>query len=97
MFDTYNVSRDDSTDLALYLQHAVRNGAVLVGVTGDEPMSNLAPALSTLRAAGVYVGDVRLAGSFAFVVQKGCVHKTVYIKTLSNIVSAVKLDVRISG
>lgn len=65
-FDTY-LDEAQSRDLATYINY-LRKGALLVGVTGDEPTAHLGPALSLLRAAGVEVADIQYRGSFAFVI-----------------------------
>jgi len=93
-FDTW-ASAADAADLTAYLQYGVRDGAVLVGVTGDEPMTQLGPTQTTLRALGVYVGDVPVHGNFAFVVQKGFSYKTIFAK--GNLAAPAKIDVRLKG
>jgi hypothetical protein len=82
-------------DLTTYLSY-VRKGAILVGVTGDEPTSHLSPALSLLRAAGVDVTDVQYRGSFAFVIQLGYPEKTIYAKS-PNAALYTMLNLTITG
>ena len=72
----------DATMLATYIQ-SVPNNTVLVAITGDEPMTNLQPALDTIAAIGAPVADVTARGSFVFVAQKGYAYKTVLRKSCS--------------
>ena len=92
-FDTW-ASSTDALDLSTYLQY-VRDGALLIGVTGDEPMQQLSPVLALLRAAGVFVDRVPYRGNFAFVIQKGFSYKT--ITSMGTLTSPAKVDVRIKG
>lgn len=78
-FDTH-IGAAPTQDLVNYINY-VRTGALLVGVTGDEPMLNIGSALSLLRVAGVEVADVQNRGSFAFVIQIGYPEKTVFAKS----------------
>lgn len=94
-FDTY-ISAGESNDLREYLQW-VHDGALIVGVTGDEPSANLGPALSILKAAGVWVGDVKFRGNFAFVMQKGYPQKTHMAKSVTNGVPFSLLEVSVHG
>lgn len=92
-FDTW-FSSLDANDLSAYMQY-VRDGAVLVGVTGDEPMQQLSPALTMLRAAGIFVNDVPYRGNFAFVIQKGFAYKTVTSKGV--LVNPARIDIQLTG
>jgi len=80
-FDTYHLS-NAATELSNYLQ-TLNNGSVIVGVTANEPTYWLYNAWPTLRQFGVEVSDVKFAGSFAFIVQKGYPVKTVLRKVLT--------------
>lgn len=92
-FDTW-ASSSDAADLSAYMLY-VRDGAVLVGVTGDEPMQQLAPAQPTLRVAGIFVNDVPYRGNFAFVTQKGFAYKTVTSKGV--LVTPARIDIQLTG
>jgi len=81
LFDTHN-STDNARHLSDYL-HQVNHGSVIVGVSADEPSSQLSSALSTLRQFGVEVADVQFRGSFAFIAQKDYPVKTVLSKALT--------------
>ena len=94
-FDTF--TEGASKDLVAYLDN-LHTGALLIGVTGDEPTGRLKSALSWLQAAGVQVGDVRWRGSFAFVIQIGYPENTVYAKSINNTVSrTTDLNVTVTG
>ena len=80
-FNTH-ASASAATDLKNYLD-GLSDGDLVIGVTGDEPSSNLANALSTLSAWGANVDDVGYRGSFAFVAQKGFASKTILDKVLT--------------
>ena len=70
-FDTFG-DEDDSqvNELVDYLR-VMPHGALVVGVSGDEPRSGLGPALSSLKAVRIIVDDVHEWGSFAFAMQVG--------------------------
>ena len=74
-------------DLSNYLLQ-VSQGAIIVGVTADEPAYYLAKALPTLQQLGVDVSNVAFRGLFAFVAQKGFPAKTQLRKTLNEQESA---------
>jgi len=74
-------------DLSNYLLQ-VSQGAIIVGVTADEPTYYLARALPTLQQLLVDVSDVGYRGSFVFVAQKGFPAKTQLRKTLNEQESA---------
>jgi Interleukin-like EMT inducer len=93
LFDTW-ASSSDAADLSAYMQY-VRDGAVLVGVSGDEPMQQLSPAQTTLRAAGIFVDDVPYRGNFAFVAQKGFAYKTVTSKGVLD--APARIDIQVTG
>ena len=80
-FDTWGDSSQGGL-LNSYLQ-GLSDGAVIVGVTGDEPTSNLGDAMATLQGLGVEVSDVGFRGSFVFVAQKGSPTKTQQAKVLT--------------
>lgn len=80
-FDTHASSKS-ARKLRDYM-HQLKSGAVIVGVTADEPSKKLSSALSTLQEFGVDVDDVRYRGSFAFVAQKGYPYKTALNKVLT--------------
>ena len=78
-FDTFD-STSAAINLSTYL-HQVNSGRIIVGVTADEPTTNLARALPALRQLGVDVSDVQYRGAFVFVAEKGSPTKTVLRKT----------------
>jgi len=59
----------------------------VVGVSGDEPRTNLRNALPALQNIGVDVSDVNLRGSFGFVAQKGFPDKTVLRKAVTEVLA----------
>jgi len=79
--DTH-ASEEDAKQLATFLD-TMTDGQIVIGLTADEAMSNLSPALPALSQLGVDVADVENRGSFAFIVQKGYLEKTVISKVLS--------------
>ena len=94
-FDTWwNVTK--AHDLIAYLEY-IRMGALVIGVTGDEPMRYLEPAFPRLRLAGVHVEDVKIRGSFAFVIQTGYPENTMFVKSTTNARRTVQLTTSISG
>ena len=66
-----------------YLSNQKTKGTIVLGMTSDEPRSNLGPALNALLEAGIDVKDVGHRGMFAFVMQKGYPAKTVLVKSNS--------------
>ena len=74
-FDTWA----SSSSLITYLEN-LANGTILLGVTCDEPYSNLAPAFPILLSMGLDVTDVGYRGMFAFVLQKEYPEKTILAK-----------------
>jgi len=80
-FDTF-ARQSISTEMSNYLQ-ALNRGAIIVGVTADEPTNNLSPALQTLREMGADVADVQYRAAFGFVAQKGFAGKTVLRKAIT--------------
>jgi len=80
-FDTL-ASSSVARALRDYLR-GVDNGVVIVGVTADEPSTNLNIAAPALQELGVEVSDVRWRGSFVFVAQKGYPYKAVFDKVLT--------------
>ena len=94
-FDTH-ANTAASQDLAAYVKY-VHSGAILVGVTGDEPMASLAPAVETLRVAGIPVADVQYRGNFAFIIQKGYPGNVVVRKGITNTVSPAVFSVKLHG
>ena len=94
-FDTCGYEQA-AINLAEYLQ-SMPIGSVLLGVTGDSASENLQPAVGTLAAAGVDVGDVQSRGSFAFAIQIGHNDKTVFTKSLNNIVPPARINFRVEG
>ena len=80
-FDTW-ASSTAASKLSSYLQQ-LSDGAVIVGLSGDDAKRYLAGALPTLQQLGVDVGDVESRGTFAFVAQKGYPAKTVQRKVLT--------------
>jgi len=94
-FDTWwNIS--GTHDFISYFDY-FHTGALLIGVTGDEPTRYLEPALPRLRAAGVRVEDVQFRGSFAFVTQIGHPENTQFIKSLTNEQRTKQMRVSIRG
>jgi len=81
-FDTWAWATAAS-ELKSYLRQ-MNNGAVIVGVSGDDPTKHLADALPALQELGVEVGDIQHRGTFAFVAQKGHPENTVQRKVLSS-------------
>jgi hypothetical protein len=94
-FDTWE-STNDANKFVDYFQY-IRDGAVMVGVTGDEPRRALDPALQTLEVAGVDVRDVQIRGNFAFVLQKGYTENTVMRKALNCTEEPAHISVLITG
>lgn len=96
-FDTY-VSQDNASDLVAYLKY-LHAGTLVIGVTGDEPRGELDHALVSLRAAGIYVDDVKPWGRFAFVIQIGYPQKTQFVKAIDNTgnLPVSQLNVTITG
>jgi len=80
-FDTLH-SEGNAVLLRDYLNRQ-KAGALLVGVTADEPRHGLTPALATLNGLGVDVSDVAYRGAFAFIAQKGFASKTVLRRALT--------------
>jgi hypothetical protein len=91
-----HLSGEHAADLAAYLEW-VHDGAIVVGITGDEPTRSLSPAQRALRVAGVSVGDVQHRGNFAFIIQKGFQQKTRMVKSLTNIGAHAAVKVAIIG
>jgi len=88
-----------ASELKSYLRQ-LNNGAVIVGVSGDDPTTHLANALPALEELGVEVGDVKHRGTFAFLVQKGHPENTVQHKVLTaaeSIARPAQFDTVISG
>ena len=80
-FDTF-ISTNNAVLLRDYLNQ-LNTGAIVVGVSADEPTASLAPAEQTLLTLGVDVSDVGIRGAFGFIAQKGFRTKTVLRKTLT--------------
>jgi Interleukin-like EMT inducer len=94
-FDTW-LNVNETEEFIAYLEY-LRPGALLVGVTGDEPMRQLGPVLRRLRAAGIKIDDVQLRGSFAFIIQVGYPENAVFAKAINNDQPNVQLKVAIDG
>ena len=94
-FDT-NLCANHSEDLVAYLD-ALHVGAVVLGMTADEPTAQLGPALRTLQAYGVFVADVMYREKFAFILQKGFPEKTVVNKGKSGSQIVQKIRVQVEG
>jgi len=80
-FDTYD-SSSEATELSKYLQ-LMNHGAIIVGVSADEPTRHWTNALSALQQLRADVSDVQNRGSVAFVAQKSFPRKTVLRKALT--------------
>lgn len=80
-FDTH-WSTKDTEQLEIFLD-SVPNGNVVLGLTSDEPIKHLKPAMPALLQLGVDVTDVQYKGSFAFITQKGFPSKTLVSKVVS--------------
>ena len=89
-FDTYAIDNASVNDprcsgqtpaLMNYFSNQITNGTIVLGITDDEPIWTLGPALSMLLGAGIDVTDVMRYGMFAFVMQKGYPAKTVLVKS----------------
>jgi hypothetical protein len=82
---TFDTCADDAAagNLNAFLD-GVPNGAIIVGVTGDEPQSRLNGSIAKLSSYGVNVNDIQYRGNFAFVAQKGSPTKTKFVKQLTN-------------
>ena len=96
-FDTW-ADVNQAYDFIEYFNQ-LRDGAVLIGVTADEPFQYLDPALRLLKAAGVDLYDVHgkgLAGKFAFILQKGYPEKTLMRKHNAG-GNALELNISITG
>jgi len=74
--------RGAGADLRDYLQ-GLSNGTILVGVSADEPSTNLYQAREPLSALGANVTDVGYRGAWAFVAEIGDPSKTVLDKQLT--------------
>jgi len=78
-FNTYS-STGESEAFVNYLVHLVKHGSIVVGVSaGESRYINVA----NLQPVGVDLRDLKIRGSFGFVVQKGYPAKTVLRKTLT--------------
>ena len=80
-FDTF-ISTNNAALLRDYLNR-LNTGAIVVGVSADEPSHKLATALPALEAIGADVADVGLRGAFGFIAQKGFPTKIVLRKALT--------------
>jgi len=87
-WDTHDPEARAAADLNDYLL-LLNHGSVIVGVSADEARRNLQAALIQLRYLGADVADIKIRGSFAFVVQKGYPRKTVLRKVLTEKLSNI--------